>query len=50
MAIGLDHQTAQGSVRLTLGSDNTAQDVDYTVEAVREITERLRKISPVYKK
>lgn len=49
-AIGLDHQTAQGSVRLTLGSDNTVQDIDYTVEAVREITERLRKISPVYKK
>ena len=50
MAIGLDHQTAQGSVRLTLGSDNTVGDIDYTVEAVKEITERLRKISPVYKK
>jgi cysteine desulfurase len=50
MAIGLDHQTAHGSVRLTLGKDNTAQDVDYTLEAVKEIIERLRKMSSVYKK
>ncbi|RJX29579.1 MAG: cysteine desulfurase NifS [Dethiobacter sp.] len=50
LAIGLDHQAAHGSVRLTLGKDNTPQEVDYTLEAVKEIVERLRKMSSVYKK
>lgn len=50
MAIGLDHQTAHGSLRLSLGSDNTPQEVDYTVEAVKEVVEKLRKMSSIYKK
>jgi cysteine desulfurase len=50
MAIGLDHQTAHGSLRLTLGRDNTLEEIDYTVEVVKEIVEKLRKMSPVYKK
>lgn len=49
MAIGLDHQTAQGSLRLSLGKGNTAEEVDYTVKSLREIVERLRKMSPVLK-
>jgi len=50
MAIGLDHQTAHGSLRLTLGRDNTNEEIDYTVDVVKEIVEKLRKMSPVYKK
>ena len=46
-AIGLDHVTAHGSLRLTLGRSTTEQDIDYTVKAVREIVENLRKISPL---
>lgn len=48
-AIGLDQQIAHGSVRLTLGQDNTVQDIDYTLKAVKEVVARLREISSVYK-
>ncbi|NLL21552.1 MAG: cysteine desulfurase NifS [Firmicutes bacterium] len=50
MAIGLDHQTAQGSLRLSLGKSNTVAEIDYTVKCLKEIVERLRKMSPVLKK
>lgn len=50
MAIGLDHQTAHGSLRLSLGYDNTPEEIDYTIEAVKEVVERLRKMSSIYKK
>lgn len=46
-AIGLDHVTAHGSLRLTIGRSTTKQDIDYTVKTVREIVENLRKISPI---
>jgi cysteine desulfurase len=46
-AIGLNHVTAHGSLRLTLGRSTTKQDIDYTVKTVREIVENLRKISPI---
>lgn len=49
-AIGLDHQTAQGSLRLSLGKSNTAGEIDYTVNSMKEIVRRLRKMSPVLKK
>ncbi len=50
MAIGLDHQTAHGSLRLSLGDSNTEEQVDYVVEVYKETVERLRKMSSVYKK
>lgn len=50
LAIGLDHQTAQGSLRFTLGKDNTPEEIDYTLEAVRKTVDSLRAMSPVYKK
>jgi cysteine desulfurase len=50
MAMGLDHQTAHGSLRLTLGADNTEEEIDYTLETVRETTQKLRAMSSVYKK
>jgi len=48
--MGLDHQTAQGSLRFTLGRDNTPEDIDYTLEAVRETAHNLRAMSPIYRK
>ena len=49
MAMGFDHQSAHGSLRLTLGKDNTRQDVEYTIESFKEVVERLRKMSSVKK-
>ncbi len=46
-AIGLDHITAHGSLRLTLGRSTTQGDIDYVVKATREVVENLRKISPI---
>ncbi|EEG78997.1 cysteine desulfurase NifS [Dethiobacter alkaliphilus] len=48
MAMGLDHQTAHGSLRLTLGRDNTEEEIDYVLEVIPEVVERLRSMSPVY--
>ncbi len=49
MAIGRPHQVANGSLRLTLGEDITAEQVDYIAEAVAEIVERLRAMSPLWR-
>lgn len=48
-AIGLKPIQAQSSLRLTLGKDNTGEDVKYTIEAIKETVENLRKISPFRK-
>ncbi len=48
MAMGLDHQTAHGSLRFSLGYRNTQEDVDYVLEVIPEIVTRLRAMSPVY--
>ncbi len=48
LAIGLPHETAHGSLRLTLSEETTKDDVDYTVEALKKIVERLRSMSPLY--
>ena len=47
MAIGLDHATAHGSLRLTIGEENTEEDIDYTIEALKEVVEKLRIMSPL---
>lgn len=41
---------AQGSVRFSLGRGNTQEDIDYTVEVLKEIIERLRELSPLYRR
>ncbi len=46
-AIGLPYEAAHGSVRLTLGKSNTVADVEYVLEVLSKVVERLRKISPV---
>lgn len=48
LAMGLDHQTAHGSLRLTLGYENTQEEIDYILQVMPEIVERLRAMSPVY--
>ncbi len=50
MAIGLDHQTAHGSLRLSLGESNTEEQVEYVVDVYKETVSRLRKMSSVFKK
>ena len=48
LAIGLPHEIAHGLLRLTLGEDNTKEEMDYVVEKVKGIVERLRSMSPLY--
>lgn len=50
LAMGLSHELAQGSVLFTLGIDNTDEDIDYVLETMPPIVERLRQMSPLYAK
>ncbi|SHK05445.1 cysteine desulfurase NifS [Tepidibacter formicigenes] len=50
MAIGLTHEIAHGSLRLSLGDMNTEEDIDYVLEHLPKIVERLRAMSPLYEK
>lgn len=47
LAIGLPHEIAHGSLRLSLGNDTTQEDVDYVLEKLPEIVENLRAMSPL---
>ena len=48
LAIGLPHEIAHGSLRLTLDVDNTAEDVAYIADKVAQVLEKLRAMSPLY--
>ena len=48
MAIGLKEVEAHGSLRLTLGRENTEEDVDYTIKTIKEVVDTLRKMSPLW--
>lgn len=48
LAIGLPHEIAHGSLRLTLSEETTKEDIDYVVEALKEIVGKLRAMSPLY--
>lgn len=48
LAIGLPHEIAHGSLRLTLSEENTKEEMDYVVEAIKEIVANLRNMSPLY--
>ena len=48
LAIGLPHEIAHGSLRLTLNDEITREQIDYTVESVKKIVDRLRSMSPLY--
>ncbi|MDO5783971.1 MAG: cysteine desulfurase NifS [Eubacteriales bacterium] len=48
MAIGLPHEIAHGSLRVTLGEQNTVEDVDYLIEKINYVVKTLRDMSPVW--
>lgn len=48
LAIGLPHEIAHGSLRISLGEQNTKEEIDYLVESVEAIVKRLRDMSPLY--
>ena len=48
MAIGLKEVEAHGSLRISLGNENTEEDIEYTLTAIKEVVEKLRKMSPLW--
>ena len=48
LAIGLTHEVAHGSLRVTFGEDNTMEDVEAIVAALEEVVPKLRQMSPLY--
>lgn len=48
LAIGLPHEIAHGSLRMTLSEETTKEDLDYVVENLKEIVSNLRSMSPLY--
>ena len=48
LAIGLPHEIAHGSLRLTLSEQTTLEDVDYVADSIKAVVERLRSMSPLY--
>lgn len=50
LAMGIPHEVAHGSLRLTLGKDTKEEDIDYTIESLEKVVEELRRISPYGKK
>ncbi len=50
IAMGLSHALAQGSLLFSFGIDNTSEDIDYVLEVLPPIVDRLRQMSPLYSK
>ena len=50
LSMGISHAVAQGSLLLSFGIDNTQEDVDYVLEVMPPIVDRLRQMSPLYAK
>lgn len=48
LAIGLPHEIAHGSLRMTLGEETTKEDMDYVIDKLKEIVDKLRSMSPLY--
>lgn len=48
LAIGLPHEVAHGSLRITISEDNTFEDMDYIAKTVESVVSRLREMSPLY--
>ncbi len=49
LAIGRKHDVAHGSLRLTLGEEATAEEVEYLIQNVKEVVEYLRGFSPIWR-
>ena len=50
LAIGLPHEVAHGSLRISLSDDNSEDDVNYIIEVLPPIIEKLRAMSPLWEK
>lgn len=50
LAIGLSHEVAHGSLRISIGRNNTKDEIDYLIDSLVEIVERLREMSPLWEK
>ena len=50
IALGISHELAQGSLLFSFGLDNTPEDIDYVLEVLSPIVDRLRQMSPLYAK
>jgi len=50
LALGMPAELAHGSVRISMSRETTKEDIDYALQALNEVTERLRSMSPVYKR
>ena len=50
LAMGIPHETAHGSIRLTLSDKTTEEEIDYVIKTLPTVVERLRKMSPLYNK
>ena len=50
LALGLKHEVAHGSLRLSISNENTDEDIDYILEVVPKIVEQLRAMSPLWEK
>ncbi|HKW74560.1 MAG TPA: cysteine desulfurase family protein [Terriglobales bacterium] len=50
LAIGVSHERARASVRISLGKQTTAEDVDFAIQVIPETVGKLRELSPLYKK
>jgi cysteine desulfurase len=48
--MGLSHALAQGSLLFSFGLDNTSEDIDYVLEVLARVADRLRQMSPLYAK
>ena len=48
LSIGLLHETAHGSIRVSIGKHNTKEEVDYLIESIVEVVSKLRNMSPLY--
>lgn len=48
LAIGLEHEIAHGSLRVTLNHNNTIEEMDYVIETLEAVIQRLRAMSPLY--
>lgn len=48
LALGLTHEVAHGSVRLTLSDETTEEDIDYVLDVLPQVAQRLRAMSPLY--
>ena len=49
LALGLPEGLAHGSIRFSFGKHNTAEEIDYAVEVLKQAVDRLRKMSPLFK-